>query len=492
MWKKSFWELKNRFKEKPLDFSLRVIVSLAFAFGIFYISYYSGNKFEKYSEGIRTLLPNLWKNGLLWILNYGLTLLFPFTILSSSISFLSIFYKDKSLSFYLQLPLKDFNYFIGRAFKTFVISNGYIYLIFLPFILGLSNFKKTLLAIFPLTLYLFLSFFMGIFLTLILSYFFKVSNLYKLFSTFFAIFVISLLIIFRISMPKNIFLYFTYFFFTIEKPEGFVNSLFFPLSLSFFKIIDLGFLKISKSYILAFTLIFLISLITFKKIYFIAYSKSFSSKEGLKVTKKPQIVEKNPYLNIIFKEWLSILRTPLRLTQSILMISLIFLYFFNFQVVPFKEEPMMAKLYVALHFFLLSFILSALGLRFSFPSVSLEGENFNIYKILPLNLKKVLILKGLSYFLPFFLLSIILNCGAFWGISFTIKDKIFSIFYGFFFSILSSFIAVHAGFIKPNFKNPNPLQVGFSLEGLGYFFICFLINVFVMVYYLRDFLNFFF
>ncbi len=492
MWKKSFWELKNRFKEKPLDFSLRVIVSLAFAFGIFFISYYSGNKFGKYSEGIRTLLPNLWKNGLLWILNYGLTLLFPFTILSSSISFLSIFFKDKSLNFYLQLPLKDFNYFMGRAFKTFVISNGYIYLIFLPFIWGLSNIKKSLLAIFPLTLYLLISFFIGTFLTLILSYFFKVSNLYKLFSTFFAIFVISLLIIFRISMPKNVFLDPTSFFFTIEKPEGFVNSLFFPLSLSFFEIIDLGLLKISKIYYFAFAIICIISIATFKRIYFIAYSKSFSSKEGLKATKKPQIIEKNYYLNIIFKEWLSILRTPLRLTQSILMLSLIFLYFFNFQMVPFREEPMMAKLYIALHFFLLSFILSALGLRFSFPSVSLEGKNFNIFKILPLNLKKVLFLKGLSYFLPFFLLSMVLNYGAFWGISFSLKDKIFSIFYGFFFSILASFFAVFSGFIKPNFKNPNPLQVGFSLEGLGYFFVCFLISIFVMLYYLRDFLKFFF
>lgn len=484
--KKNFWELKNKIKEKPLNFPIRILIGFFFALGIFLLSYYFGLKFKRYSEGLRLLVPNLYKTGLLWIFNYALTILFPFTILSSSISILSIFFKDKSLKLFLILPIGDFKFFMIKVLKTFLISNGYIYFLIIPFIFGIGNLSTGLISIFPLTVYLFLSFFVSFILTLILSYFFNVSNLYKFFSFIFAFLTVIFLLIFRISMPETIFSNPYIFFIQFQEPNRFFYKIFNSLSLTFYKLIIEDKFILSFYYLLSFIFLFFISFYLFKFLYHKAYTKSFSSKEGKKGISKAKIIEKNIFINILMKEWLSILRTPLRLTQTALMVSLIFLYFFNFQMVPLKEEPLMVNVYKGLHIFLLSFILSALGLRFSFPSISLEGRCYYIFNVLPISKKKYLYSKGFSYFLPFSILSIVLNYGAFSNINFSIKEKIFFLFYGLLFSILTSFFAVIFGSIKPQFKNPNPLQIGFSSEGLSYFFICLFLSIIATIYYIKD------
>lgn len=489
--KKNIWEIKNNFKKGPLNFFLRIFIGFIFAFGIFILSYYCGYKFKKYAEGLRLILPNLYKNGILWIFNYTFSVLFPLTLLSSSISIISIFYKDRSLKLYLSLPMEDFEFFLFRAFKAFLISNGYIYFLIIPFVFGMSNIYTGLFSIIPLSIYLFLSFLLSMILTLLMSYFFKVSNLYKFFSFSFAIFTIIILLLFRVSIPKNFFSNPYLFFINFKEPKGFFYSIFNSLSLTFYKIINREKFFISIYYILSFLFLFAFSYFIFKLFYRKAYSKSFSSKEGKKGVIKAKIFKRNIFINLIFKEWLSIFRTPLRLTQTALMFSLIFLYFFNFQLVPLKEEPLMKNFYKGLHIFLLSLILSALGLRFSFPSISLEGKSYYIFKILPFSRKKYLYAKGFSYFLPFSILSIILNLAAFLSFDFSFKEKIIFIFYGLAFSFLTSFFAVFIGSFKPQFNNPNPLQIGFSSEGLFYFFICLIFSIISTVYYIKDFLKLF-
>lgn len=490
--KKNIWELKNNFKKKPLNFILRIFVGLIFAFGIFILSYYCGYKFKKYSEGLRLILPNLYKNGILWIFNYAFSVLFPLTLLSSSISIISVFYKDKSLKIYLSLPIEDYEFFLLRSFKAFFISNGYIYFLIIPFVFGMSNIYTGIVSIIPLSIYLFLSFLSSMILTLLMSYFFKVSNLYKFFSFSFAIFTIIILLLFRVSIPKNFFsnpyLFFMYF----KETESFFYSIFNSLSLTFYKLISGEKFFISIYYILSFLLLFAFSYFIFKLLYKKAYSRSFSAKEGRKGAIKPKIFKRNIFISLIFKEWLSIFRTPLRLTQTALMFSLIFLYFFNFQLAPLKEEPLMKTFYKGLHIFLLSFILSAFGLRFSFPSISLEGKSYYIFKALPLSRKKYLYAKSFSYFLPFLILSIILNLGAFLSFDFSLKEKMFFILYGLAFSFLTSFFAVFIGSFNPQFNNPNPLQIGFSSEGLFYFFICLIFSIISTIYYIKDFLKLFF
>jgi ABC-2 type transport system permease protein len=491
MLKKNFWELKNNLKERPLNFILRTLLGLLFAFGIFSLGFYAGLKFKKYSESLRLIVPNLYKNGIVWIFNYGFTVLFPFTILSSSISNISIFFKDKSLKLFLTLPIDDLNFFLNRIFKAFLISNGYIYFLVIPFIFGMSNLNTSIISFLPLSIYLSLSFFLSLILTFLLSYFFNVSYLYKFFSFSFAILTVFILVLFRASMPDTFFSNPYLFFLQFQEPKSFFYSIFSPLSFSFYNLTVLEKFEISFYYIFSSLFLFFLSFFIFKKIYHKSFTKSLSSKEGKIGIKKAKIFQKSIILNIVIKEWLSVIRTPLRLTQSALMLSLIVFYFFNFQIVPLKEEPMMINVYKGLHIFLLSFILSALGLRFSFPSVSLEGKSFYIFKILPISYKRYLFSKGISYFLPFVILSIILNIGAFFNIPFSFYEKVFFLLYGFSFSIITSFFAVYFGSMNPQFNNSNPLQIGFSAEGLFYFFICFLLSIIFTIYYLKDLLELF-
>lgn len=487
--KKEIWVLKNNLKKKPLNFILRIFVGALFAFGVFLLGYWWGYKFKKYSEGLRLLVPNIYKNGVIWIFNYGLTILFPFILLSSSVSIISIFFKDRSLKLFLTLPLKEFEFFISRAVKSYFYSNGYIYFLIIPFIFGLSNLKSAIFSLFPLTIYLCLGFFLSLSITFLLSFCFKVSNLYKLFSFFFALLTIFILFLFRTAMPREFFSDPYMFFLQFQKPEGIFYFIFTPLSVTFFNLINERGFQISIFYIISFIFFFFLSFSIFKSLYHKAYSKSFSSKEGKKGIKFSKILRKNLFLNLLIKEWLSILRTPLRLTQTALMVSLIFLYFFNFQLLPLKEEPLMENVYKGLHLFLFSFILSALGLRFSFPSVSLEGRSYYFFKVLPVSYKNYLFSKGFSYFLPFFILSLILNWSAFFNLSFSLNEKIFFLFYGMVFSVLTSYGAVIFGSFNPQFNNPNPLQIGFSAEGLFYFFLCFLLSIVFTLYYIRDFLK---
>ncbi|MEJ5166385.1 MAG: hypothetical protein WHV67_05085 [Thermoanaerobaculia bacterium] len=470
---------------------MRIFAGFLFASGVIFLSYFWGLKFKKYSEGIKLFLPGIYKSGLVWIFNYGLTILFPFSFLSSSISQISIFFKDKSLKLYRTFPLSDFNFFLPRAFKTFIISNGYIYFLIIPFIYGMSNFKSAFLSLFLLTIYLGLSFLLGMTFTFFLSYFFKISNLYKLFSFFFALLTIFVLFLFRTSIPKEFFSNPYLFFLQFQEPENTFYTLFLPLSNNFYNLIFENKFKILNFYLFSIVILFLISFMVFKILYSRAYSKSFSSKEGKKGIRFSKILRKYIFLNLLIKEWLSILRTPLRLTQTALMVSLIFLYFFNFQLLPFKEEPLMENVYKGLHLFLFSFILSALGLRFSFPSISLEGRSFYFFKIIPLSYEKFFFAKGFSYFLPFFLLSLIFNLTAFLNLPFNLNEKIFFLFYGFIFSLITSFGGVLSGSLNPQFKNPNPLQIGFSAEGLFYFFSCFLFSIFFTFYYIKDLLKLF-
>lgn len=487
--KKNLQEIKNNFRKSPLNFLLRSFVGFIFILGVFSLGYYWGFKFKKYSGGIKLFLPGVYKKGLLWIFNYALTILFPFSFLSSSISQISVFFKDRSLKLYKTFPLKDFEFFFPRILKSYLISNGYIYFLIIPFIFGMSDFKNALLSLFPLTIYLGLSFFLAMIFTLILSYFFKISNLYKLFSFSFALLTILVLFLFRTNMPQEFFSNPYLFFLQFQEQEGFLYKIFSPLSYTFYNLIHREDFKISFFYLFFFFFLFLLSFALFKILYDRAYSKSFASKEGKKGIKFAKILRRGFFINLLIKEWLSILRTPLRLTQSALMVSLIFLYFFNFQLLPFKGEPLMENVYKGLHLFLSSFILSALGLRFSFPSLSLEGRGFYFFKTLPLSYRGFLFAKGFSYFLPFFLLSIVFNFAAFFNLSFSFREKIFFLLFGFLFSIITSFGAVLSGSINPQFKNPNPLQIGFSAEGLFYFFSCFLISIFFTLYYIKDLLK---
>lgn len=491
MLKKSLLEIKNKFKEKPVNFLIRYFFGFLFLIGVVLLSYYVGYKINKYSENLRSILPNLYRRVFFWLFNYALTLLFPLTILSSSISLIGVMFKEKSLSFLLRLPLRDFYFFYYIYLKAFFLSNSYIYIIFIPIIWGIGNFYSSVLFFIPLTFYLIFSFSISFILTILLSFLFKVSNLHKFFSFSLALFSITILIFFRLSFPQEYFASPYLFFISFKEPKAFIFKLFSPISNSFCNILLYKKIGFSSLFWIFPVLLSILSFIFFKIFYLKAYSKSYSSKEGKKGIRFSKIIFKSMTLNLILKEWLSITRTPLRLTQTALMVSLIFLYFFNFQLVPLKNEPIMVKLYKGLHIFLLSFILSALGLRFSYPSISLEGKSFNLFKAFPFQIKKIVFAKGLSYFLPFFFLSLILNLSAFYSINFSLNEKIFFTFYGIFFSLFSSFGGVLFGSIHPNFKNSNPLQIGFSAEGLSYFFFSLLLSLIFTVYYIRDFLRLF-
>lgn len=99
-------------------------------------------------------------------------------------------------------------------------------------------------------------------------------------------------------------------------------------------------------------------------------------------------------------------------TQLLLLCALIFVYIYNFSVLPLHKSPLridyLQSILAFLNLGLTSFIISALGARFVYPSISIEGEGFWLIKSSPITISKFVIAKFVFYFLIFTFISLAL------------------------------------------------------------------------------------
>ncbi len=80
--------------------------------------------------------------------------------------------------------------------------------------------------------------------------------------------------------------------------------------------------------------------------------------------------------------------------QLFLICALVIIYIYNFSVLPLEKSPMptfyLQNLISFINLGLAAFVISAIAVRFTFPSISLEGKSFWILKSSPLELRKLL------------------------------------------------------------------------------------------------------
>jgi ABC-2 type transport system permease protein len=111
---------------------------------------------------------------------------------------------------------------------------------------------------------------------------------------------------------------------------------------------------------------------------------------------------------LMAKDIKTFLRDTTQWSQLFLLLALIVVYLYNFKVLPLDRSPMPAGTLRMLVSFanlaLAGFVLSAVAVRFAFPSVSLEGKAFWILQTSPISLRVLLWSKFWLNFLPLFLL----------------------------------------------------------------------------------------
>ena len=140
----------------------------------------------------------------------------------------------------------------------------------------------------------------------------------------------------------------------------------------------------------------------FERIYYDAWSKAQEAKSAKLSRSKivNHLLEAllKPFSSqiraIILKDLRTFLRDTNQWPQLFLICALIIIYIYNFSVLPLEKSPMptfyLQNLISFINLGLAAFVISALAVRFTFPSISLEGKSFWILKSSPVELRRLL------------------------------------------------------------------------------------------------------
>ena len=182
-----------------------------------------------------------------------------------------------------------------------------------------------------------------------------------------------------------------------------------------------------------------------------------------------------PDVNVIASKEITIfLRDPAIFSQIFMMLAIIVIYAYNLAILPIKDVPTMftqglnnALIYLNGPF--IGFIVASIGMRFVYPSVSMEGRAFWAVKSSPVSPKRVIMIKVLFYLVPMLLLGLIL-CTVTNAI-FTVSTPILrwlSYFNVLLITVVITSLAIGVGSVNADFNADSPLKIAGSYGGFIY------------------------
>jgi ABC-2 type transport system permease protein len=189
----------------------------------------------------------------------------------------------------------------------------------------------------------------------------------------------------------------------------------------------------------------------------------------IKLIKKPL---GNDLASLVDKDVRIFFRDNTQWSQLFLLGALIVVYLFNFSVLPLEKSPIrlefLQNVLAFLNMGLAGFVLSAVSVRFVFPSISIEGGAFWIIKSSPVSMGRLLLGKYILYILPMVVLGEVLTIVTNYFLHVDALMMILS-------SVtmlmaIPGIIAMAIGFgaVYPKFKYENISQVATGFGGLMY------------------------
>ena len=170
---------------------------------------------------------------------------------------------------------------------------------------------------------------------------------------------------------------------------------------------------------------------------------------------------------MIGKEVRVLTRDVAQWSQLFLMVALLFLYLYNIRMLPLGGDAR-APIIAYANLGMAGFIISAICLRFAYPSVSSEGKAFWILQTAPVSYRRLLISKVVVYSIPLTALALILTVFANLIMHANVVVWLFTLIGASMLAATLVSLGVGLGALSPNFAAENPLQVGLSLGGFGY------------------------
>ncbi len=468
----------NRVPGKNLKIPVLILSGLIFWFGIYFVSLRVLTYFIR-TEELGTILSYK-------LLSMIFATIFFLLLFSSILTALSRLYLSRDLLLVHAMPLESHTLFTARWIESTADSSWMVILYTLPVLVAYGVMFRSG-VFFYAVIFLCLMFIsiiasaLSSLLVMLAVILVPASRIRTLF-VFAGLFVfIALYIAFRMLRPER-----------LVDPEAFSATLFYLKALQTpsspwlpstwacdavtaaltgsirSSLFHLG-LCLSFTGIMVCTLLF-----ASEKIYFMGVSKARISAARLLKKRK---------LNFRFLTWLpgqantlavkeikTFFRDQTQWSQLFLIGALMGIYIYNFKVLPLENSPIktlyLQNLLSFLNMGLALFVLTAVTGRFAFPAVSTEGEAIWLIRSAPIRIKQFLWIKYLVYFVPLFILTLVLIVGTNMMLQVVPFMMVLSLANLVFMvpGIVSLGIGLGAGY--PDFKSENPAQTVTSYGGL--------------------------
>lgn len=503
---KRVFSLRNR-KILWLIASGSLIISILLYYGLFRFLEYVGRA-PMLGDTFGPVLGGLLVSKLLEML--FLTLFFM-VLFSSIIAALSSLYLNEELPTLMSSPLPTGLIFRSRLLMMSVESSWMVVVFFMPALFAFATALKAGAAaylIFPVFLLFFVMLpnLIGAFTALSLASFFPIRQMKKVFQ-FLSIIVLTGLVFFLRSLEAEKLLNPSYF----KDISQYILSLQVPLiqyspsswlhqaSMTLFKN-DIA-LALKQVMPLALTSIFGLLFVNWfaERFYRNSWQLSMEALDnqvlGLEWLRKFLIWPLrffDPVFRVITtKEITTFLRDPAIFSQIFMMGAIVVVYGYNLSILPLKDIPTLysGELNDSLVFLngpFIGFIIASIGMRFVFPSISMEGRAFWAVKSSPVKAKKILFIKFAIYLLPMILLGIIL-CA--------VTNSIFKVSHPLLMwlsyinvlliTMVITSLAIGVGAVYADFAADSPLKIAGSYGGFIYMILAgfYIINLLVIEIY---------
>jgi ABC-2 type transport system permease protein len=421
---------------------------------------------------VRFLLERLF--GLIFLISYSMI------FMSSMINGLSCFFLSKKLPFLFTLPIPRMRILTMQFIENWGTSTYLIVLFLFSFLLSYAssfhlNWQQYALFLVLLLLFTLSPVSLGSAAVVFLVRFFPARRIHQFVTLFACIFLGALMISIRMMKPERL-LNPT----TTDDFVRLVKDLTIP-SMSYLPSAWTSKAAVYGSaspimYLVVFTLVTLIILAAVLKSCYdkaFVFSQESRSLRGKPVAKRStRIRPAHPAIGFIRKDIRLFLRDATQWSQLLLLGALVVVYLLNIKNLAI-QLPMVRWIVSFINLGLAGFVISALSVRFLFPSISMEGRSFWIVRTLPISFRKMMWCKYLIFFPPFLLFSEILVY---------FSNRILQVPPFFLYLSMANMLAISfaltgmaigIGALLPSFKSDNPSQIAVGPGGVLYMLLSF-------------------
>jgi len=183
-----------------------------------------------------------------------------------------------------------------------------------------------------------------------------------------------------------------------------------------------------------------------------------------------------PWRALMIKEIKSFFRDTTQWSQLLLLLALVIVYVYNFSVLPLERYPLptfyLQHVVAFVNLALAAFVLSAVAVRFVYPSVSLEGRAFWILQTAPFSVRSLLWSKFLLGVVPLLVLSEVLVGITNHFLEVSRFMMAYSAAVVFFLTAGITAMGVGFGAAYPRFTVENPAKISTGFGGMVYMMVC--------------------